>query len=82
MTRRVIATIHFNTDRYGIRHRTGAFDFAEFAKLMKDFNSFRKSPGENPPPYYYVIYSLDNAHEGKELCLFFHEVERITRDES
>jgi hypothetical protein len=81
VTRRVIATIHFNTDRYGSRHRTGAFDFAEFAKLTRDFDSFRKSPANNPTPYYYVIYSLDNPPEGKELCLFFHEVERIKQDE-
>ena len=81
MARRVIATIHFNTDRYGSRHRTGAFDFAEFTKLMRDFESFRKSPAKKPTPNYYVIYSLDNLAEGKELCLFFHEVERIDRDE-
>jgi hypothetical protein len=81
VTRRVIATIHFNTDRYGSRHRTGAFDSAEFAKLMQDFDSFRKSPAKNPTPCYYVIYSLDNPPEAKELCLFFHEVERIQRDE-
>ena len=81
MTRRIIATIHFNTDRYGSRHRTGAFDSAEFAKLMQDFDSFRKSPKQSPTPYYYVIYSLDNPPESKELRLFFHEVERIQRDE-
>ena len=81
MTRRVIATIHFNTDRYGSRHRTGAFDFGEFTKLMLDLNGFRKSPANNPTPYYYVIYSLDNPREAQELCLFFHEVERIQRDE-
>jgi hypothetical protein len=63
------------------RRRTGAFDSAEFTKLMQDFNGFRKSPAKNPTPHYYVIYSLDNPLEGKELCLFFHEVERIKRDE-
>ena len=81
MTRKVTATIHFNTDRYGSRHRTGAFDFAEFAKLMQDFDSFHKSPAKNPPPCYYVIYSLDDPPEAKELCLFFHEVESIKRAE-
>jgi hypothetical protein len=81
VTRRVVATIHFNTNRYGSRYRTGAFDFAEFAKLMQDFDSFRKSRPKNPTPHYYVIYSLGNPPEGKELCLFFHEVERIKRDE-
>jgi len=82
--RRVIATIHFNTDRYGSSHRTGAFDFAEFAKLMQDFDSFRKSPAKNAPPCYYVIHSLDDPSEAKELCLFFHEVGSIKRgdDES
>jgi hypothetical protein len=81
VTLRVIATIHFNTDRYGSRHRTGAFDSAEFAKLMQDFDSFRKSPAKIPTPYYYVISSLDNPFKSKELCLFFHEVERIQQDE-
>jgi hypothetical protein len=82
VTSRVSATIYFNTDRYGSRRRTGAFDSAEFAKLTQDFDSFRKSPAKHPTPYYYVIYSLDNRLEGQELCLFFHEVERIKRDES
>jgi hypothetical protein len=78
--RRVIATIYFNTDKYGSRHRTGAFDFAEFAKLTQDFDSFRKARAKIPTSYCYVIYSLDDPPEGKELCLFFHEVERINRD--
>jgi len=81
VTRRVSATIYFNTDRYGSRRRTGAFDSAEFAKLTQDFDSFRKSPAKHPKPYYYVIYSLDNPLEGKELRLFFDEVERIKQDE-
>jgi hypothetical protein len=81
VTRRVVATILFNTDRYGSRHRAGAFEFAEFAKLIQDFDSFRKAPTKNPPPHYYVIYSLDNPPEGKELCLFFNEVDRIKQDE-
>ena len=81
MTRRVIATIHFNTDRSGSRHRTGAFDFAEFAKLMRDFERFRESLAKTSMPSYYVIYSLNSPVEGKELCLFLHEVERIKRDE-
>jgi len=79
--RRVIATIHFNTDRYGSRHRTGAFDRAEFAKLQQDFDSFRRSPTTIPTQYCYAIYSLSNASEGQELCLLFHEVESISRDE-
>lgn len=81
MTRRVNATIHFNTDRYGTRRRRGAFEFGEFTKLMQDFDRFRQSSGKDPKPYYYVIYSLDNPSEGEELCLYFHEVERINRDE-
>jgi hypothetical protein len=81
VTRRVIATIHFNTDRYGHTLRKGAFDFAEFAKLMQDFDRSRKSSVRDPAPYYYVIYSLDNPGEGTELCLFFHEVDLIARDE-
>jgi hypothetical protein len=81
VTRRVIGTIHFNTNSYGSSLRTGAFDFAEFAKLMQDFDRSRKSSAKDPRPYYYVIYSLDNPAEGKELRLFFHEVELITRDE-
>lgn len=80
MKRRVIATIYFNTDKYGSRHRTGAFDFAEFAKLMQDFDGFRKAPTEIPTPYCYGIYSLDDPSEGEELCFFFHEVERINPD--
>jgi hypothetical protein len=76
----VTATIHFNKDRYVGRRITGVFDYAEFAKLMQDFDSFRKSPTKTPTPYYYVIYSSDNLTEGKELCLFFHEVESIQRD--
>jgi hypothetical protein len=81
VTRRVIATIHFNTNSYGSSLRTGAFDPAEFAKLMQDFDRSRKSPAKDLTPHYYVIYSLDNPAEGKELCLFFREVELITRDE-
>ncbi len=81
MTRRVIATIHFKTNSNGSSLRMGAFDFAEFAKLMQDFDRSRKSPANDPTPHYYVIYSLDNPAEAKELRLFFNEVERITRDE-
>jgi hypothetical protein len=81
VTRRVIATIHFNTNSHGSSLLTGAFDFAEFAKLMQDFDRSRKSPAKDPTPHYYVIYSLDNPAEGKELSLCFHEVELITRDE-
>ena len=77
MTRRVIATICFSTDRHGGRKRTGAFDSGEFAKLVRDFDNFRKSPAKTPTPHYYVIYSLENPSEGEELCLFFHEVESI-----
>lgn len=80
MPRHVTATIHFNTDRYVGRRITGVFDYAEFAKLMQDFDSFTRSPTKAPTPYYYVIYSLDNLAEGQELCLFFHEVESIQRD--
>ena len=78
MKRTVIATIHFNT---GSSHRTGAFDFAEFAKLIQDFDRFRNSAAKPRRPHYYVIYSLDNPSEGKEFCLFFDEVERIERHE-
>lgn len=81
MTRRVIATIHFNTDKYGSRRRTGAFDETEFAKLTQDFNRTRASPKVDSTPFRYVIYSLDNPAQGEELRLFFNEVERITRDE-
>jgi len=81
VTRRVIATIHFSTNSHGSSLRKGAFDFGEFAKLMQDFDRSRKAPGQDPTPHYYVIYSLDNPTEGKELCLFFHEVQLITRDE-
>ncbi len=81
MTHRVIATIHFNTGRHGSTLRTGAFDFAEYAKLMQDFDRSRKSSIKDPTPFYYVIYSLDNPAEGTELCLFFHEVDLIARDE-
>ena len=75
--RRVIATISFSTDRHGGRKRTGAFDSAEFVKLVRDYDNFCKSPARTPTPYYYVIYSLEDPSEGEELCLFFHEVERI-----
>jgi hypothetical protein len=78
--RDVNATIHFNTDRYVGRRITGVFDYAEFAKLMQDFDSFIKSPTKATTPYYYVIYPLDNLAEGQELSLFFHEVESIQRD--
>ena len=81
MTRRVNATIHFNTDRYTGKKRKGAFDFAEFAKLMRDLDSFRESRAKDQEPHYYVIYSLDNPASGEELCLCFHEVEAVERDE-
>ena len=81
MMRRVNATIHFNTERYGSRRRMGAFDSSEFSKLVQDFERFRKSPARVSPPFYYVIYSLDNPTDGTELRLLFHEVERIEREE-
>lgn len=57
------------------------FDEAEFTKLSRDFDRSRMTTTMNPAANYYVIYALDSPSEGEELCLYFHEVERITRDE-
>jgi hypothetical protein len=78
---RVIATIHYKTDKTHGGQQKGSFDFAEFAKLMQDFDSASKSPAKGHKPHYYVIYSLDTPDERRELCLFFNDVDRIERDD-
>jgi hypothetical protein len=76
---RIIATIYYKTEKPRGGHQKGSFDFAEFAKLMQDFESARKSPAKGHHPHYYVIYSVDNPNEKNELCLFFNDVDRIER---
>ena len=76
---RIIATIHYKTEKIRGGQQKGAFDSAEFAKLMQDFESVRKSPAKGHQPRYYVIYSIDDPTEKKELCLFFIDVDRIER---
>ena len=78
---RVIATIYYKTEKPGGGHQKGSFDFAEFAKLLQDFERASKSPAKGYQPHYYVIYSLDSPPERRELCLFFNDVDRIERDD-
>jgi hypothetical protein len=78
---RVVATIHYNIEVDGSRQQTGAFEFAEFAKLMKDFESSRVSPAKGLVPCYFVMYATDNTVGRRELCLFFNRVESIERRE-
>ena len=79
MNTRIIATIYYKTEKPRGVEQKGSFDFAEFAKLMQDFETARKSPAKGHQPHYYVIYSVDNPTERKELCLFFNDVDRIER---
>jgi len=75
----IIATIYYKTEKTRGGHQKGSFDSAEFAKLMQDFERARKSPAKGHQPHYYVIYSVDDPTERKELCLFFNDVDHIER---
>ena len=81
MKSRVIATIYYNTDRHGIRQQTGAFDYAEFAKLMQDFRKSKQSAAMRSMSFSYVIYSADDPTDHRELRLVFDDVERIERND-
>ena len=82
MKHRIIATIHYNAEVNGRKEQTGAFEFAEFAKLMKDFERSRKSPEQGSVACYFVMYAVDNPAERRELRLLFDQVERVERLES
>jgi hypothetical protein len=76
---RITATIHYNTVVNGRMEQTGAFEFAEFTKLMKDFENSRKSPAVGSVPCYFVMYAVDNPAERRELRLLFNQVDRVER---
>ena len=81
MKPRIIATIHYNVEVNGRSEQTGAFDFAEFTKLIRDFENSRNSPTAGSLPCCFVMYAVDNPVESRELRLYFNQVERIERAE-